>query len=314
MKRFFSLVLTVLLLAAAPSAFSREGSIAVVVNSEAISTADVEARTKLILVSSGMPRTAEMKERIQPQIISALVDESLMMQEAARLNITVSPSEIDAGFAALAQQNNMTSEQFQGILRREGIPAKTLRDQIAAQSAWGRVVQKEVRPRVAVTESEIDAFLARISVDAGKTQYFASEIFLPVESPKEEGNVRQLADKLAREMKENRASFPKVAQQFSQAASASRGGDMGWVAAGQLPQELDEALAAMKEGEISRPLRSMTGFHVLLLKKKSTLSAETMPAREEVYNKLGLEQLDRMQRRYLLDLKAAAFIENRAGS
>lgn len=314
MKRVLYLILTVFLLACAPPAFSREGSIAVVVNSEAISAADVEDRMKLILVSSGMPRTGEMKERIRPQIISALVDESLMMQEAARLNITVSSDEIDAGFAALARQNNMTPEQFHGILRREGIPARTLRDQIAAQSAWGRVVQKEVRPRVAVTESEIDAFLSRISADAGKMQYLASEIFLPVESPKEEGNVRQLADKLAREMTEKRAPFPKVARQFSQSASASRGGDMGWVSAGQLPEELGEALSAMKEGDLSRPLRSMTGFHILLLRKKNSLSAETMPTREEVYNKLGLEQLDRAQRRYLLDLKAAAFIENRAGS
>lgn len=288
-----------------------ESSIAAVVNDEAISAADVAARTKLILTSSGIPNTEEMREKMRPQIVGSLIDERLMMQEAGRNNIVVSPQDIENGFATIAQQNNMTADQFLALLGKAGIPRKTLADQIEAQVAWGQVVQSKIRPRITIAENDINAFLDRVRNDIGKTQYLISEIYLPVENPKDESSVRQLADKLMRQMTESHAPFPRVAAQFSQSAGASRGGDMGWVREGELPEEIDKVLVNMQEGGLSQPIRSLTGYHIVLLRKKSVMAEGALPSREEVYNKLGTEELDRRQRRLLLDLKAAAFIENR---
>lgn len=305
------LVFAIVTLPLPAQARTGESSIAAVVNDEAISASDVAARTKLILVSSGIPDTPEIREKMRPQILSSLIDELLMMQEAGREKITVKPEEIEGGFATIAQQNNMSADQFKSLLRQQGIPQKTLAGQIESQIAWSQVVQAKIRPQIVIAENEIDAFLERIRGDIGKAQYQVSEIFLPVPSPQDEGNVRQLADRLVRQMTEGHAPFPRVAAQFSQSAGASRGGDMGWVREGELPQELDAALAGMKEGSLSRPVRTLTGYHILLLRKKSVMTEDAIPSRADVYNKLGLEQLDRLQRRKLLDLKAAAFIENR---
>jgi len=302
----------VLVLPVAPvQAASSESSIATVVNEEAISVADVAARTKLILVSSGIPDTAEMREKMRPQIIGNLIDERLMMQEAGRAGIVVSQEDIDSGFVSLSRQNNMEPEKFRSILNRQRIPLKTLSDQIASQVAWSEVVQTKVRPRVTITENEIDSFIERIRSDVGKTQYQVSEIYLPVDTPRDEMSVKQLAEKLTRQMKEGRAPFPRVAAQFSQAAGAARGGDRGWIREGELPEELDIVLTKMEEGTLSRPVRSLSGYHILLLRRKSVMDESAVPSREDVHNKLGLEQLDRLQRRLLLDLKSAAFIENR---
>lgn len=306
----FALVL-VYLTALPAVAAQRSDGIAAVVNNDAITSSDVMERTRLIAVSSGMPDTPEVREKMRPQIIGNLIDERLMTQEAATLDITIAPQDIEGAFAELAGQNNMKPDQFRAALRSEGVNIKTLEDQIAAQLAWSAVVQIKIKPQVTVTENEINAALDLMRSRTGKTRYLVSEIFLPVEAPRDEPAVRELADRLTAQLVQGRVPFPRVARQFSQAAGAARGGDLGWVQEGQLPEELDTLLAQMKEGELSQPVRSLAGFHIILLRKKSLLDEASMPSREEVRNRLTGEQIERLQRRHLLDLKQAAFIERR---
>jgi peptidyl-prolyl cis-trans isomerase SurA len=86
---------------------------------------------------------------------------------------------------------------------------------------------------------------------------------------------------------------------------------MGWVQQCQLPDELDSALSNLKEGGMTSPVRSLTGYHILILRKIQTVSQTAIPPRPEIGSQIGTERLDRAQRRYLLDLKAAAFVEKR---
>ncbi|MCB9990239.1 MAG: peptidylprolyl isomerase [Rhodospirillales bacterium] len=294
-------------LAAAP----RMETIVAVVNADAISESDLADRMKLVIASAGMPDNSDIRDKLRPQIMNVLIDEKLQLQEAARLEIEVEPKDIEQGFAQLAAQNQMSAEQFRGLLKRGGVSIKTLEDQIHAQLAWSKVVQAEIRPQIAIADNEVEAVLERLRGSEGKTEYLVSEIFLPVETPADEANVKRLADKLTREMLEGRAPFTKVASQFSQAAGASKGGDMGWVQEGQLPDELDRRLSTMQEGDLSNPVRSLAGFHILYLRKKRLISAENIPSSEQVMQSLGFERLDRMQQRYLMDLKTQAFIEHR---
>ncbi len=301
----------VLCLKTAPAYSASVETIVAVVNNDAVSASDLAARAKLIMGSSGLPDTPEIREKLKPQIINTLIEERLMAQEAQRLKITVSKEDIDKGFQAIASQNNMTAEQFMAVLTRQGIPLKTLQSQIASQLAWTGVIQTKIRPDIEITDNQVDIFFERLKADQGKAQYLVSEIFLPVDSPSDDSNIKQLADKLTAQLVEGRVPFPRLASQFSQAAGAGKGGDLGWVQEGQMPQEIDSMLSQMQEGELSKPIRTLTGYHIVYLRKKSVLNEQTMPSRDTIYQKLGTEELERQQRRHLLDLKAAAFIENR---
>ena len=311
MRLIFAALTVFALFAAAPLSARAEEGIAAVVNQDAISISDVNARMRLIMASSGIADSADMRTRMTPQIITMLVEERIKLQEATAQEITVAPEEVEKGFNSIAEQNKIPVEQFRGMLKHKNIPTSTLESQIRSQIAWGYVVQKKIRPTIDVTDKEIDAMLARLGGSVGKAEYLVAEIFLAVDTPKDDSNVRQLAGKIANQLAGGKVPFSKVAGQFSQAAGAQRGGDIGWVQQGQLPTELDQALATMKEGEFSQPVRSLAGYHILLMRKKRTIASDNMPSRDDVYERLGMERLDRAQRRYLLDLKAAAFIEQR---
>ncbi len=293
------------------TAWARSETIAAVVNGDAVTASDIAARMKLIMTSSGMPDTEEVRRKVAPQIVNMLVEESLMMQEAGKQHVAVSDEEVQQGFAMLAQQNKFTPDQFRQILARGGIPADALNDQIRAQMAWTKVIQKKIRPQIEITDGQVDSYLKKLQANIGTPEYLVAEIYLPFENAKQEADVKQLADRLTGELLARKAPFGGVAAQFSQSASASKGGDMGWVQADQLPESVQTVLAGMKQGEMSRPIRSMTGYHILLLRNKRQITAETMPSRDDVRQRIGMQQLERMQRRYLLDLKSAAFIERR---
>lgn len=290
---------------------SRSEGIAAVVGEDAISMSDVAARVQMVIVSSGMPDNEEIRERLTQQVINVLIDEQLKLQEASRLEIRITDEDINQGFAAVAAQNNLTAEQFTEILTKEHIPSHTIKNQIKAQIAWARVIQSRLRPEVEVSERDVRDMYGRLKENVGKTEYLVSEIFLPVEKPAEEDNVKKLADRLTGQLIQGEVPFTRLASQFSQSAAAAKGGELGWIQEGQLPEKLDKQLSRMGEGDLSRPIRSLTGYHIFYLRKKRTISEKNLPSLEDIGSQIGMDQLERLQRRYLLDLKADAFIEMR---
>lgn len=294
--------------------YARTEGIAAVVNQDAISITDLNDRLRMVIASARLPGTKEIQEKIMPQVLNDLIEEQLKMQEARRLEIDVSPREVDGGLAMIAKQNNLSMEQFGQAMAHDGISIATVQRQIRAQIAWSKVVQKTMRPQIEITDSDIDDYLDRMRSANGKTEYQVAEIFLPVGDNSPEADTQQLANRLVQEINSGKAEFFKLAQQFSSAAGAERGGDLGWVREGQLQPELDKALVGMQKGAVSNPVRTTDGYHILLIRDQRTVSEATIPSREQVMQTLGLQRLERMQARQLLELKTTAFIETRVES
>ncbi|MCS5597793.1 MAG: peptidylprolyl isomerase [Pseudomonadota bacterium] len=290
---------------------AQSSRIAAVVNDEAISFNELNARLKLVMESAGMPDTEDMRQRLSAQIISVLVDESIRMQEAENLKLDVEENEINQGVAALAAQNKMQPDQLIEMLKARGIKTATLIDQIKAQIAWTKVVGRKVRPQVDITERDVQAELDRMKDAIGKTQYLVSEIFLPVEKPEDDRSVRQTALKIKQQAAQDPNNFPRLARQFSRAAGAEQGGDIGWVQQGQLADAMNAALENLSAGQVSAPVRSLTGYHIYLLRNKKQFAEGDIPTEDQVYERLGLQRLERLQNQYFMDLKAASFVDIR---
>jgi len=311
MRYFFLILILVVGVFNAPYSRASEMGIAVVVNEDAISMADLSDRYRLILASSRIPDGPETRDRLTPQIISALIEEQLKFQEGARNDVEVSQSEINNGFTTIAQQNGLKPEEFRKALQQSGINVGTMERQIRSQIMWSKVVAKRLRPKVNISESDINTVEDRLKNSIGLTEYLASEIYLPVENTSEEAQVRDLARNLAMDMQAGKVPFFRIAQQFSKAPGAPQGGDLGWVQEGQLSRELDKVLVGLRPEQISSPIRSLGGYHILLLRETRTITEDTLPARDAIGSNLGMQRLDRLQQRLLLDLKSSAFIENR---
>jgi peptidyl-prolyl cis-trans isomerase SurA len=257
--------------------------IVAVVNDEAISENDLNGRIKLAMLAGNYPNKPEVLEKLVPQVLRTLIDDQLRIQEAKRLKISVDKEEIDSEIKETAQTNHQTVEQLKELLTKQGVPYSAFEKQIQAQVSWRKVIQKEIRRRIEVNDEEIDSAYARIMADIGKPQYLLAEIFLPVDSPSDDTRVRNFAENVEDQLQHG-ASFAKLAQQFSQAAGAAQGGDLGTVAEGELPDELDQAVRKMSIGQISAPIRTESGYHILFLRTKGDALAGD-PTQAEVHLK-----------------------------
>jgi len=321
-KLLLSLTVGIVLLSTTVSAFSatREG-IAAIVNDTVITMTDIRDRTELYLSSSHESVMPAQRKKMEQQILNRLIDETLQLQEAKKFGIIVREDDVNAGFANLSRQNGISPPEFRKRLSASGVRIDSLYDQIRADIAWGHVVRRKLRPQINISESEIDLALNQIAHGSGKVLYHIAEIFLSVQNPSKEKNVRNEADKLVTQLMKG-ASFADIARKFSQAPGASSGGDLGWVQEDQMDPELDKALGKMKPNQISPPIRSAKGYHILFLRglqrnadvptdPKTGTNKNDEASREQIATKLGIKRLGQMAERYLRDLRSTAFIDRR---
>jgi peptidyl-prolyl cis-trans isomerase SurA len=300
-----------MLVLAPASAHAQSGRIAAVVNNNAITVTDVAQRMRMIMQSAGMPDKKDVRERLRQRVLDNLIEEQLKLQKAGEMGITIKDSRIEKGIATIAKRNDVPAGQFKAMFEKQGIPLATLRRQVKAQMAWSQVVKRKLRPKINISRSDVAARRDQLKQTIGKPQYRLAEIFLSARKKDEEVEARALAEKLLDRLKGGNASFPQLARQFSQSASAARGGNMGWMRAAQLPEAVRKAVKSMESGSLAGPVKSMRGYHILYLREKRTLSKEDLPGDEQLRQRIGMERLNRLQKRYLLDLKSQAFIEKR---
>jgi peptidyl-prolyl cis-trans isomerase SurA len=167
----------------------------------------------------------------------------------------------------MAGRNELTVEQLATNLARNGVTIGTLRSQVEAEIAWQRLIAGMYGSRVRVSETEIEETQQRIALNAQRPQYEMSEIFLPAETPQEFTEMEQGAMRLLEQMQQ-RAPFPLVARQFSQAPSAAAGGDLGWISANELAPELRPVAERLQPGQVSLPVRTSSGVYIIAMRNR----------------------------------------------
>jgi peptidyl-prolyl cis-trans isomerase SurA len=261
-------MISLLLLTA--GAVAQETRIAAVVNDDVISIADLEGRIRLVLFSSRLPDNEQVRQRVTPQVMRALIDEKLELQEAKKYKIKISDKEIADAIERLEQQNNLPKGGLDQLLKTNGIPRAALVAQITANLAWNKVIEGKLASTATVSDQEINETLAQIKSNIGKPQSRVGEIFLAVDNPNQEAEVKSLADRLAEQIRSGTA-FSAVAQQFSQSPTAAVGGDLGWVLPGELPPDISKAVDGMQPGQLSAPIRANGGYYLLYLAERRTV-------------------------------------------
>lgn len=251
--------------------------IAAIVNDEVISAYDLETRIRLVLFSTRLPDTADVKKRVQGQVLRSLIDEKLQLQEAKKRNISVSRRDMDRAIANVEKQNNIPSGQLDNLLRRNNVDKEAMLAQMRSQIAWSKLVGRQLRPRITIGEDEIDEVMERIKTRQGQAEYRLSEIVLAVDSPEDEARVQATAARLGDQIREG-ARFSAIARQFSESPTAAVGGDLGWIHEAELGPDLEKIVPKMSRGSMTSPLKTVSGYRILsLLGTRRIAQSNTVP-------------------------------------
>lgn len=234
-----------------------------IVNGDVITGTDVDQRLALVLLANGSRVSPEEKERLRVQVLRNLIDESLQVQEAKANEITIDKAEINQSFNRVASNFRQSPDAFGKYLRDNRSSERTMKRQIEGELAWSRLLRRRVEPFINVSDEEVKQIADRLTASKGTSEYRVSEIYLsatPENSAEVFANGRRIIDQIRQG-----GSFQAYARQFSEASTAAVGGDLGWVRAAQLPDQLAQAAQEISVGQIAGPIAIPGGFSILYL-------------------------------------------------
>lgn len=250
----------------------------VIINGEVMTGTDIDQRVALIVAASGGKIGEEELTRLRQQVLRNLMDESLQIQEAKAQDMEVSEEEIAQSYERIARQNfGQDPKALDGYLAKIGSSPSSLKRQIRGELSWQRLLRRNVTPFVNISEDEVRETITRQESARGSDEYRVGEIFLSANSENRDA-VLQNAQKIVEQLNKG-ASFVGYARQFSEASTASVGGDLGWIRAGVLPAELDQVIMGLQAGQMAGPIEVRGGFSIMLLiDKRKVLTADPRDA------------------------------------
>ncbi|MGJ8619218.1 MAG: peptidylprolyl isomerase [Methylophilaceae bacterium] len=209
---------------------------------------------------------------LRKQILERLIVDNLQLQLAEQRGINVNDSQLDKTIERIAEQNKMGLEEFKAALENDGINYYQFREDMRDEITIARLKDSEIDKRIDVSDGEVDNYLTtqENSTDSQQVEYELSHILVrtPEESSPEDLERARLKIEEIMKALANGESFEQVSANYSDAPNALEGGNMGWRNSGQIPPAFLNLLQGMQIGEVSKPIRSPNGFHVVKVTNK----------------------------------------------
>jgi peptidyl-prolyl cis-trans isomerase SurA len=242
--------------------------IAVIVNDEIITVHELDTRVLLVtkqLARQGTP--APGRDELAKQLLERMITDKVQLQFAKETGVRVDDQQLDRAVARIAESNNMSLQVFRDNLEKEGVTFNVFRDDIRSEMIMQRLREREVENRIAVSEGEVDTYLAEQAKVVTQDEYNLAHILVrvPEQATSEQiESARRRAETALAQIKKG-ADFRQVAVGFSDAPDALQGGAIGWRALDRLPTIFADVATKLNPGEVSPVLRSPNGFHILKL-------------------------------------------------
>lgn len=255
--------------APAPAPLVPLDSIVAVVNNGVITQRQLQDRTAQIsaeLQARGTPLPPAAT--LEQQVLNSMILNKIQLDIASYNGIQIDNQTLDDALAKLAQNNNLTIAEMHQRIAAEGHSWQAFTQQLRDNLIIQKLQQRSVDQNIRISDQEVRDFLAQHAnqIDPGQ-QYHLAQILVPIPSaasPKDIATAFNEAEKLRTEA-EHGKDFAKLAVAHSSGQHALEGGDLGWLTADQLPTYFVRAVNLLKPGEISRPIRSPSGFHLVKL-------------------------------------------------
>ncbi len=255
--------------AAAPESIDR---IVAVVNNAVITEYELKDRVRQVLRQlAGQKTPPPPRGALEKQLLERMITERALMQIAEDTNIRFEGAALDRAVARIAQQNNLSPEDFRKAMVAEGSDFNAFREQIRMELTIARLKEREVDSKVVVTDAEIDNYLSNPALDAQhQDEYNIAHILVLAPegaSPEKLAELRGKAEKALAELRGG-ANFNQVSAAYSDAQNALQGGSLGWRPEAQLPSLFAVVVKKLKVGEASDVIQSPNGFHIVQLRDK----------------------------------------------
>ena len=242
--------------------------IVAVVNDDVITQSELEAemaQLQEMLAARGTQLPPE--DVFKRQVLERMINTELQLQFARRAGISVSDDRINQAMADIAERNNITLSELPNVMASQGVSYADFREQVRKEMMAAEVRRRIVDDRIAVSPREVEEFIERQAKSGDAGEYLVGHILIavPGEAPPEDIEAaRERAEDIRQKVVAG-AAFDEMAATYSDGQQALEGGSLGWRKLPEMPTLFADVVAGMQKGEISEPIRSGSGWHLVHL-------------------------------------------------
>ena len=240
--------------------------IVAVVENDVVTETELLERINVIKAQAGDQASLPDEATLAEQVLQRIIIEKLQVDWGQRRGITIDDISLDQAMRNLAKRNRLSLDEFRTALLQQGIDYVTFRNQVRTEMTIGQVQRRAIESNIQVSPKEIDDLLESQSASLdSNTEYRIAHILIQLPqdpTPEDIEQGRAKIEELHASATSGEESFTQLAIANSQAQDALEGGDLGWRNQNQLPNVFARQLKDMKPGDISKTLRSSSGFHI----------------------------------------------------
>jgi peptidyl-prolyl cis-trans isomerase SurA len=271
-----------------------------------------------IITLSDLQREATLKKTVvksdERMLLEDMIDRKLQMAAAKRAGMDVTDKELADAVADILKRNSFDLKQFEVALGKDGLTLEQYKIELREQMTLSRMFNKYVRAGIAVDEAEVHAYYDRnIKLYTLPEEIRLRQIFFPIPDKStslENADIKEKAQQVFARAKRGE-NFTSLVREFSQGATASQDGDLGFTQRGSLLPEMEAAAQILKQGDISPPFLCAGGYNIIRLEEVRMLVRPYEKAKDEIMNMLYQQKVENTYRSWLQSLRSDSNIENR---
>jgi peptidyl-prolyl cis-trans isomerase SurA len=207
---------------------------------------------------------------LKQQVLDRLILQEIQAQHAKRVGLTVSDEQLNSALQEIASRNKIPFDQLPTALSAQGVDYKQYRESMRREITLSTLRQRDVIAHINVSPRELEQFITRQQTSAANDEFNVSHILLSLPeaaTPQQLQEITRKAQDLAARASKGE-DFGQLAIANSNSQTALDGGQLGWRKGTQLPQFILDLVTRMKPGDVSEPVRTPSGFHIVRLNER----------------------------------------------
>src|SRR5277367_3776784 len=215
---------------------------------------------------------------LKQQVLDRLILQEIQAQHAKRVGLTISDEQLNSALQEIAGRNKIPFDQLPTALAAQGVDYKQYREAMRRELTLNTLRQRDVIAHINVSPHELEQFLTRQQTSAANDEFNVSHILLSLPeaaTPQQLEEITKKAQDLAARASKGE-DFGQLAIANSNSQTALDGGQLGWRKGAQLPQFILDLVVKMKPGDVSEPVRTPSGYHIVKLNERRNGEAQVI--------------------------------------